>query len=149
MIPRVIKRHAMAVEYSLDLVEAVCLRLAAGESMLAISRDEGMPSSRAWYGWILKYPEAMHNYTRAREVQGHVRADMATEAAINAKDPQLGRLAYDALRWHASKLVPKIYGDKQLHTGPDGESPVGFVLYGERESKDGQTWQAQHSPSPK
>jgi hypothetical protein len=28
------------------------------------------------------------------------------------EDAGLGRLAYDALRWHASKLVPKVYGDK-------------------------------------
>jgi hypothetical protein len=31
-------------------------------------------------------------------------------------------LAYDARKWHASKLAPKVYGDKTevAHTGPDG-----------------------------
>jgi hypothetical protein len=53
-----------------------------------------------------------HKYTRAREMQGHAQADTAVAAAVNAPDAQLGRLAYDALRWHASKLVPKVYGDK-------------------------------------
>ena len=37
---------------------------------------------------------------------------LAVEAAVNARDVGLGRLAYDALKWHASKLAPKVYGDK-------------------------------------
>jgi hypothetical protein len=37
---------------------------------------------------------------------------MAIEKAVEANDAALGRLAYDALKWHASKLVPKVYGDK-------------------------------------
>ena len=41
-------------------------------------------------------------------MQGHTHFDMATKA----KDAGLGRLAYDALKWHASKMVPKVYGDK-------------------------------------
>jgi hypothetical protein len=54
----------------------------------------------------------MHQYTRAREMQGYTHADMAIESAVTARDAALGRLAYDALKWHASKLVPKVYGDK-------------------------------------
>lgn len=134
------------VGYSLEIVDAVCARLAAGESMLAISRDPDMPNNAQWYGWIEDHEDARDKYVRARETQGHVRAEMAVEAAVDAKDPALARLAYDALKWHAGKLLPKVYGDKQMHTGPDGESPVGFVLYGERESENGAAWQAQHSP---
>jgi hypothetical protein len=37
---------------------------------------------------------------------------MAVEAAVDATDAQLGRLAMDALKWHASKLLPKVFGDK-------------------------------------
>jgi hypothetical protein len=32
-----------------------------------------------------------HQYARAREIQGHVAADMAVEAATTAEDPRLGR----------------------------------------------------------
>lgn len=61
-------------------------------------------------------------YARARELQGHAAADRAIQEAINAQDPQLGRLRYDALKWHASKLAPRDYGDKVTneHTGKDG-----------------------------
>jgi hypothetical protein len=37
---------------------------------------------------------------------------MAIEKAVEARDAGLGRLAYDALKWHAGKLAPKVYGDK-------------------------------------
>jgi hypothetical protein len=47
---------------------------------------------------------------------------LAVEAAVGAHDAQLGRLAYDALKWHASKLAPKVYGDKTevIVGGPNG-----------------------------
>jgi hypothetical protein len=53
---------------------------------------------------------------------------MAINAARTANDAGLGRLEYDALKWHASKLVPKVYGDKTeiAHTGPNG-GPVQTV----------------------
>lgn len=39
--------------------------------------------------------------------------------AVTAKDPQLGRLAYDARKWQASKLAPKVYGEKgDVSVGP-------------------------------
>jgi hypothetical protein len=45
-------------------------------------------------------------------MQGHANAALAVESAVTASDAGLGRLAYDALKWHASKLAPKVYGDK-------------------------------------
>jgi hypothetical protein len=61
-------------------------------------------------------------------LQGHANAALAVESAINAQDAGLGRLAYDALKWHASKLVPKVYGDKTevAVTGANG-GPVQTV----------------------
>jgi hypothetical protein len=67
-------------------------------------------------------PEFSDKYARAREIQGHVHASLAVESAIHAEDAGLGRLAYDALKWHASKLVPRVYGDKSevVMTGANG-----------------------------
>lgn len=61
-------------------------------------------------------------------MQGYTHAGMAIETARTAQDAGLGRLAYDALKWHASKLVPKVYGDKTevSVTGPNG-GPVQSV----------------------
>jgi hypothetical protein len=61
---------------------------------------------------LQKHDEFFKDYTRAREMQGHTHAAMAIEAATKAKDAALGRLAYDALKWHAGRMAPKVYGDK-------------------------------------
>jgi hypothetical protein len=55
-------------------------------------------------------------------MQGHTHAGMAIECAMKAHDAGLGRLQYDALKWHASKLVPKVYGEKTevVVAGPNG-----------------------------
>ena len=58
----------------------------------------------------------------AREMQGHTHAAMAIDAATKAKDAGLGRLAYDALKWHASKIAPKVYGDNKTERGPQEDS---------------------------
>ena len=34
------------------------------------------------------------------------------------------KLRIEARKWLASKLLPKVYGDKLAHTGADGESPL-------------------------
>jgi terminase small subunit-like protein len=98
--------------YSEKIVKEICTRLADGESLRDISLDSHMPTNMTIYNWLQKHEEFFEQYTRAREMQGYTHAAMAIEAATKAKDAGLGRLAYDALKWHASKLVPKVYGDK-------------------------------------
>jgi hypothetical protein len=41
---------------------------------------------------------------------------------------QRARLRVDTRKWMAGKLLPKVYGDKMLHTGADGEGPVQVKL---------------------
>jgi hypothetical protein len=55
-------------------------------------------------------------------MQGHTHAGMAVDKAVKAIDARLGRLAYDALKWLAGKLAPKVYGDKTevVVAGPNG-----------------------------
>ena len=55
------------------------------------------------------------------------RGDLEIEVE-NAEWINRCRLQVDTRKWLMSKLVPKKYGDKQLHTGADGEGPAVFVL---------------------
>jgi hypothetical protein len=98
--------------YTEEIAEEICNRLAEGQSVYEISRNEWMPHIRTVYRWLEDNEEFRHQYARAREMQGYTHAGMAIETARTAQDAGLGRLAYDALKWHASKLVPKVYGDK-------------------------------------
>lgn len=99
--------------------------------------------------WLSAEPERCARAREARIETARLWDEKAEAGIAQAVDAfQLSRakeLAHH-YRWRAKAISPRDYGDKQLHTGADGESPVGFVLYGERESADGDTWQAQHSP---
>jgi SAM domain (Sterile alpha motif) len=79
-------------------------------------------TSLGQFRWLGTNAEFRDKYARAREVQGHIAADLAVEVAVNATDAGLGRLAYDARKWQASKLAPKVYGDKSevVMSGPNG-----------------------------
>lgn len=52
-------------------------------------------------------------YARARARQAEHYASEIIEIADTAEDAQLARLQVDARKWVASKLLPKVYGDKQ------------------------------------
>jgi hypothetical protein len=111
--------------YTDKKAEEICERLAEGESLHEICHDKHMPTTRTVWNWIEKNDAFFRDYMRAREMQGHAHAGMAIEAATKAKDAGLGRLAYDALKWHASKMVPKVYGDKtEVQVVGPGGGPV-------------------------
>jgi hypothetical protein len=114
--------------YTEEKAEEICERLTEGESLLSMCRRDDMPAIRTVFQWLEKNEEFAHKYARAREIQGYVHASLAVESALQAEDAGLGRLAYDALKWHASKLVPRVYGDKSevALTGPNG-GPVQSV----------------------
>jgi hypothetical protein len=80
--------------------------------------------------------------TRAREQQAHVLTEqvleIADEAARLGLDVQAARLRIDARKWLASKVLPRISGDRAHleHTGADG-GPVRaeqvVVVFGDKE----------------
>jgi hypothetical protein len=74
-----------------------------------------------------KYPKFVEQYARAREIQAHYYAGKQLEVANEAYDSDsasAARVKAEALRWMAGKLLPKVYGDKLLHTGADGTGPI-------------------------
>lgn len=119
--------------YSSSIAAAVCWELAEGKSLRQIGRTKGMPSARAVHEWVLEHPEFAQQYARARQVQAHALAEEAMEIVDSARggtheEISAARLRFDARRWMAGKLLPQVYGDKMLHTGPDGEGPVAVKL---------------------
>lgn len=67
-------------------------------------------------------------------MQAHAVAEKGYHDALIAEDAQKGRLAFDAAKWFAAKLAPKVYGDKaqvDMQTlGADGKpaDPAPFVV---------------------
>lgn len=129
--------------YSPETRQAILARLAEGESLRRICGDEGMPSESAVRAWALDDPEFGAQYARAREV-GYDK--LAEELMEIADTPTLGvirtvkpdgtveekqadmiehrRLQVDARKWMLARMLPKKYGDKMAHTGPNGDDPI-------------------------
>lgn len=127
--------------YSDDLAALICTRLAAGESLRNICKDNGFPDRMTVIRWLAmtEREEFQRQYAQAREAQADHYADEIVSLAdtcrigIKTKTNEKGevettegdmvertRLQIDARKWYASKLAPKKYGDKQEITGKDG-----------------------------
>lgn len=117
--------------FSQDLFDAICERLANGESLRAICGDADMPSQASVFRWLSGNDALSEQYARAREAQADTIFD---EILAIADTPMIGekrkiredgsvevtegdmiehrRLQVDARKWMAGKLRPKVYGDK-------------------------------------
>ena len=111
--------------YTPEIAAAICERLAAGESLRAICRDEGMPSEAAVRGWVVDDRGGFAaRYTRARNIALDTMADDMLDiadtlpgtldnGATDGGAVAHSRLRVDARKWYLAKLAPKRYGDKQ------------------------------------
>jgi len=111
-----------------DIEAEIFSRLIAGEALRHIcgpERDDFLPSEATVYKRLLSDTEFAKQYAHAREAQGHREADEIREIADLAtpEDVQVARLRIDARKWRASKLAPKVYGDKV-----DVSGNVGFTV---------------------
>lgn len=88
--------------------------MAAGETLTKICADEGFPDANTVRIWAIKDepPGFAGRYARAREMQASALFDRALAKSEEVGDWQSLRLQVDTLKWAASKLHPKIYGDK-------------------------------------
>lgn len=120
------------MSFSQKTADAICARLAAGESLRAICRDKGMPAESTVRLWVTDNAHGFAaQYARAREVGLDALADELMEIAdtpvIGSKTKideegnsevtqgdmiEHRRLQVDARKWYLSKLAPKKYGDK-------------------------------------
>lgn len=135
---------------SFDQVVAtqICERLASGESLRNICRDDDMPDRSTVQRWLDSFIDFRGQYARARELQADYWAEEILEIADTVrigdkikvgKDGtevttgdmvDRAKLQVDARKWIVSKLLPKKYGDRitQEHTGADGEKIAVNVL---------------------
>ena len=108
----------------------VCERIARGESLRTICKDKDMPTARGVLKWLNAdgNDAAVQQYARAREEQAeHHAAEMmaiADDLSIPVNDR---RLMVDTRKWTASKLKPRVYGDRP-QPGSDSDNPLHTVI---------------------
>lgn len=127
--------------YTEALAAKLCLRLAEGETLRAICRDQAMPDKATVLRWLADEAKAdfRDQYAHARDMQADALFDQALEIAddvsgdwltdkdgkrvVDHENIQRSRLRVDTRKWAAGKMAPKQYGDKIQHTG-DGGGPI-------------------------
>jgi hypothetical protein len=102
--------------FNRSITDEICKRLAEGESLRSICRDQNFPNECTIRTWALEDREGFNSqYTRARDIGLDCLADQVQEiaaGALDASDVPRARLEFDAKRWYLSKLAPKRYGDR-------------------------------------
>ena len=116
--------------YTQEIADTICERIAGGETLRGICRDEGMPDKVTVLRWLRLHEDFRTHYTRAREDQADSWADEIVEIADerHPEDAARARLMIDARKWLMGKSDPKKYSDKiaHQHTGPNG-GPIQVV----------------------
>lgn len=119
--------------YTPEIAQHILDELSEGKTLTSICAAEGMPTRKCVVtNWCESYPEFGVAYARARQVGYEALADQLRDIAntpkpgkktvrkptgneIHAGDMiEHRKLQVDTGKWFLSKLVPKIYGDKQV-----------------------------------
>lgn len=100
--------------YADKIAETILERLMEGESLRSICASKGMPSRRTVMRWVDEKPDFAAKCARAREEQAHVLFEEIQAVADegNPEDVQRAKLRVSTMQWRASKLAPKVYGDR-------------------------------------
>jgi hypothetical protein len=111
-------------KYTPELAEKVCELVASGDSRREAARKIGV-SEGAIRQWQRDHTEFDTQYARAVIDRADVFYERGNDIAMSITSPeeaQIARVQLDWLKWSASKLAPKQYGDKQQveHSGELG-----------------------------
>lgn len=96
-------------------VESICERLAGGESLAAICRDAGMPTTRTFLRWADQDEMIADEYGRALAARAEwftAEHDRIRVTAVDRESAAAARVQLTALEWQMSKMAPKRYGDR-------------------------------------
>ena len=99
-----------------EIQEKLLAEIQTGRSLRQVCSDDGMPHFTTVLRWIAADGQFASRYARARTAQADTLFDRmeAVEEAVAAgtMDSHAARVVLDSMRWRASKLAPKVYGDR-------------------------------------
>ena len=119
---------------TIEVTQAICERLAAGESLRSIcEEDADMPAVSSVLLWVVSGrlvegadKEFSEHYMQAREAGGFAHADrvitVIDKVANGEYDPNQARAMLDGLKWAAERMAPKKHSPRQEidHGSSDG-----------------------------
>jgi hypothetical protein len=150
MDDQVKRKRGRQLTYDRETAHAICVRLARGETLRGICRDEEFPPESTVRTWALEDVDGFAaRYTLARQLGLDSMADQLLEISddgtkyytldsqgnliVNGEHINRSRLRVDTRKWYLSKLAPKRYGEKvDLNVGGQDGSPVVTAVRWER-----------------
>lgn len=100
--------------YTPELAAKICEDIACGSSVDEAATINGI-TERCFFKWLIKYPELVQHYARAREIRADTRFESSSklmnELRIDVLTPEKARIMLDELKWKCGKENAKKYGD--------------------------------------
>jgi hypothetical protein len=114
-------------------IVAICERIAKGETLAQICAERGQLCRETVMTHVMLDPELADIYARARSSQADALFEQILSIAAKATpaEANLARVRIDALKWVASKLAPRKYGDR-IEVEQSGGQPNLVVQIGDR-----------------
>lgn len=119
-------------KYTQEIANEICERIAQGEPLRQICRDEHMPGWVAVYDWLHKYADFSERFARARDLGFDAIAEETLDISDDARNDWMEKQGKDAEGYQLNgehvqrsklrvetrlkllaKWSPKKYGDKQ------------------------------------
>lgn len=126
-------------KYNEEIADKICKQLTEGKSLKRLIEDDNiMPHISTIFDWINSNQEFADKYARARKVQAEFFVDEIIDISdkggryydgegnlkIDATAIQRARLMVDTRKWYASKVLPKMYGDRLQVDDVSNKEPV-------------------------
>lgn len=109
-----------------EVMEFVCEKIAGGDSLSEICRDESMPARSTVLLAVVNDRDGFRtDYMRAREAAGFSHADTIVELVKQVGngnyEPNVAKVMIDGLKWAAERMAANYHGTKQSvdHTSSD------------------------------
>lgn len=120
-------------DFTTELADAICERIADGESLRTICDSEDMPAKSTVFRWLAASEPFRDQYAHAREAQADSLVDDMLDIADDARNDwmvkrnadgeQVGwqengdairrsQIRLDTRKWIAARMQPRKYGDK-------------------------------------
>ena len=98
------------------IMDRIMAELETGRSLVQVCKDDGMPDRETVSRWMRDEPAYAAKYAYARAMQADTlfseMADVENKVQAGTMDSHAARVVLDSMRWRASKLAPKVYGDR-------------------------------------
>jgi bisphosphoglycerate-dependent phosphoglycerate mutase len=106
-----VNRTGRPTVYSSELARNICQQIAEGKSLKTICATDDTPAVSTLFEWLNNNKEFSELYAQAKSQQADAFIEEMLVISDTESDVQRARLKIDTMKWVASKLKPKVYGD--------------------------------------